>query len=74
MEVPGLMRTSYLLKISVGRAHNYVIASLNVPITIVTDIIDIERVVPAVSREEVLIDLNPSSSWVSNKPPIDLLA
>ncbi|KAK6739220.1 hypothetical protein RB195_020965 [Necator americanus] len=74
MEVPGLMRTAYLLKISVGRAHNYVIASLSVPITIVTDIIDIvEPVVPA-SCEDVLIDLNPSSTWVANKAPIDLLA
>ncbi|CAJ0606090.1 unnamed protein product [Cylicocyclus nassatus] len=75
MEVPGLMRTSYLLKISVGRAYNYVIASLSVPITIVTDIIDVEPVVPASSDEDILIDLNPSSTWVpTNKSPIDLLA
>ncbi|KIH55781.1 hypothetical protein ANCDUO_14055 [Ancylostoma duodenale] len=111
MEVPGLMRTAYLLKISVGRAHNYVIASLSVPITIVTDIIDVvEPVVSAPCEGErriyenvlypgqlhketgedtthkgvdvtlreliadVLIDLNPTSSWVANKAPIDLLA
>ncbi|RCN46860.1 hypothetical protein ANCCAN_07039 [Ancylostoma caninum] len=74
MEVPGLMRTAYLLKISVGRAHNYVIASLSVPITIVTDIIDVVEPVVSAPCEDVLIDLNPTSSWVANKAPIDLLA
>ncbi|KAK6028194.1 hypothetical protein OSTOST_05763 [Ostertagia ostertagi] len=46
MNVPGLLETSYMVNIAVGRAHNYVIASLRVPITIVTNIVDIDPVVP----------------------------
>ncbi|VDO40885.1 unnamed protein product [Haemonchus placei] len=72
MNVPDLMETSYMLSIDVGRAHNYVIASLRVPITIVTDIIDVEPVVPA-HCEDLLIDLTPST-WKKTAPAIDLLA
>lgn len=85
-EVPGLLRISYLLNVSVGRAHNFVIASLKVgawqfsqlyrcllialdpgahssphfiikinllqvPLTIVTDIIDLEQAITAVQPE-----------------------
>ncbi|KAK6052767.1 hypothetical protein COOONC_09728 [Cooperia oncophora] len=58
MNVPGLLETCYMVNIAVGRAHNFVIASLRVPITIVTDIVNMERAVPA-QREDLLIELTP---------------
>ncbi|KAK6027942.1 arrestin domain protein [Ostertagia ostertagi] len=72
MNVPGLLETSYMVNIAVGRAHNYVIASLRVPITIVTNIVDIDPVVPA-QRGDLLIDLTPPT-WKKAAPAIDLLA
>ncbi|VDO97323.1 unnamed protein product [Heligmosomoides polygyrus] len=74
-EVPGLLRISYLLNVSVGRAHNFVIASLKVPLTIVTDIIDLEQAITAVQPEDLLIDLTPSAwATTTTAPTIDLLA
>ncbi|KAK5975111.1 hypothetical protein GCK32_006074 [Trichostrongylus colubriformis] len=72
MGVPDLLQVSYMLDIAVGRAHNFVIASLKVPITIVTDIIDMEPVAPA-QHEDLLIDLTPPN-WKNTAPAIDLLA
>ncbi|CAJ0932188.1 unnamed protein product, partial [Mesorhabditis belari] len=38
--VDGLMKLDYYIKISIGRAHNFVIGEMKLPITIVTSICD----------------------------------
>ncbi|WKX97459.1 hypothetical protein Q1695_013262 [Nippostrongylus brasiliensis] len=74
MQVDGLLRTSYFVQVSVGRAHNFVIAALNVPLTIVTDLIDMQPPMDATECEDLLIDLTPASWTTTTAPSIDLLA
>ncbi|CAD6199051.1 unnamed protein product [Caenorhabditis auriculariae] len=61
--VDGLMKSDYVLKLTVGRAHNFVLGTLEIPITIVTNgLDDYEK-----GQEEILIDISPSASIRSSK-------
>ncbi|CAL2033577.1 unnamed protein product [Caenorhabditis brenneri] len=69
IHVNGLFKTEYSLKITIGRAHNFVLASYEVPITIVTMDQSFRK---SLQREDILVDISASNNTL-NKLPVDLL-
>ncbi|CAI4228300.1 unnamed protein product [Auanema sp. JU1783] len=76
MDVGMFMTASYYLKIAIGRAHNYVLATLKIPITIVTDVLEADSMITPVSYDDMLVDLSPTVSSPATSFPqvVDLLA
>lgn len=70
IHVDGLFKTEYSLKLSIGRAHNFVLASYEVPITIVTTDQSFRK---SMQREDILVDISAPNNTL-NKLPVDLLA
>ncbi|CAJ0587256.1 unnamed protein product, partial [Mesorhabditis spiculigera] len=56
--VDDIMRLEYFIKIAIGRAHNFVIAEMMIPIQIVSEVVD--------------KDLNANEDSVSDKENVDL--
>uniref|UniRef100_A0A8R1HU64 Arrestin_N domain-containing protein n=2 Tax=Caenorhabditis japonica TaxID=281687 RepID=A0A8R1HU64_CAEJA len=79
IHVKGLFKTEYSLKVSIGRANNFVLASYEVPITIITTEQDAKM---SYRRgEEVLVDIssshhnnNNNNNNILSQLPVDLLA
>ncbi|CAI2332532.1 unnamed protein product [Caenorhabditis sp. 36 PRJEB53466] len=70
-QVDGLFKTEYALKVTVGRAHNFVLASFEVPITITTTEQEERK---SMRRDEVLVDISSTSNNNFNRLlPVDLL-
>ncbi|CCD65847.1 Protein ttm-2 [Caenorhabditis elegans] len=70
IHVNGLFKTEYSLKVTIGRAHNFVLASYEVPITIVTMDQSSRR---SMQKEDILVDISASNNTLNNLP-VDLLA
>ncbi|KAF1765925.1 hypothetical protein GCK72_005878 [Caenorhabditis remanei] len=69
INVNGLFKTEYSLKVTIGRAHNFVLASYEVPITIVTMDQSYRK---SLQKEDILVDISTSNTAL-NKSPVDLL-
>ncbi|CAB3411356.1 unnamed protein product [Caenorhabditis bovis] len=65
--VNGLFKTDYLIKVSYGRSHSFILDALEVPIKIVSTNID-ER---TSCRDDVLIDITPTSTFSNHQKLID---
>ncbi|PIC47076.1 hypothetical protein B9Z55_006549 [Caenorhabditis nigoni] len=69
IHVNGLFKTEYSLKITLGRAHNFVLASYEIPITIVTMDQSSRK---SLQKGDILVDISASDNTL-NKLPVDLL-
>uniref|UniRef100_A0A1I7U6H1 Arrestin_N domain-containing protein n=1 Tax=Caenorhabditis tropicalis TaxID=1561998 RepID=A0A1I7U6H1_9PELO len=69
IHVAGLFKTEYSLKLTIGRAHNFVLASYELPITIVTMDQNSRK---SLQRDDILVDISASNNTL-NKIPVDLL-
>lgn len=69
IHVNGLFKTEYSLKITIGRAHNFVLCSYEIPITIVTMDQSSRK---SLQKDDILVDISASNNTL-NKLPIDLL-